>query len=113
MGGDGTDRRAIMNMKAVVGRIVQTMQAREGEGKAFGVIVMSEGLAAYLPEAFIKEVARDPFDNIALSQIFAKQVAPNFGVEPVSNAEPSVSAWATSRGVPNRMLRNLPAYVHV
>ncbi len=69
----------IMNMEAVVGRIVDTMQAREREGKTFGVIVISEGLAQYLPEDVIKSAARDDLGNISLSRIgladiFAEQV---------------------------------------
>jgi 6-phosphofructokinase 1 len=73
-----------MKMEAVVGRTVQTMQAREREGKPFGVIVMSEGLSQYLPEAFIKDAARDGFGNISLSQIdlaeiFAEQVGAEYG----------------------------------
>lgn len=83
-GGDNaTERRAIMNMDAVVGRIIETMQARERENKAFGVIVLSEGLAEYLPIDFIRDAARDAFGNISLSRvnladIFAEQVAAEY-----------------------------------
>ncbi|MGD8847780.1 MAG: 6-phosphofructokinase [Desulfobacteraceae bacterium] len=68
-GGSSTDTRVIMNMDAVVGRIVETMRAREREGKTFGVIVLSEGLTEYLPGEFLKETARDDFGNISLSQV--------------------------------------------
>jgi 6-phosphofructokinase 1 len=68
-GGSPTKRREIMNMEAVIGRMVGTMQAREREGKTFGVIVLSEGLADYLPEEFIKDAARDDFGNISLSRV--------------------------------------------
>jgi 6-phosphofructokinase 1 len=80
---DTDDNRSEMNMDAVVDRMVKTMQAREEEGKPFGVIVLSEGLTQYLPEALIKNAARDDYGNISLSQvrladIFAERIGAEY-----------------------------------
>lgn len=61
--------RAIMDLDRVVNRIVRTMTAREAEGKQFGVIVMAEGLAEYLPYEKLEGVPRDDHGHIAISQI--------------------------------------------
>jgi 6-phosphofructokinase 1 len=62
--------RAIMNVEEVVKRIVATMRVREeAEGKQFGVIVMAEGLAEYLPMTYLQGVSRDEHGHIAISQL--------------------------------------------
>jgi ATP-dependent phosphofructokinase / diphosphate-dependent phosphofructokinase len=76
-GGDA--QRPVMNMTAVIGRIVTTMRAREQEGKMFGVVVLAEGLTRYLPSRYLGGQREDDFGNIPLSQIslaniFAKLV---------------------------------------
>src|SRR4051812_13581714 len=45
-----TRSRPVMNIREVVRHIVRTMLAREEEGKEFGVIVLAEGLAEFLPD---------------------------------------------------------------
>ena len=61
--------RKVMNLNAVVDRIVKTMLAREREGKEFGVIVLAEGLAEFLPYDYIKGITRDDHGHISISQI--------------------------------------------
>jgi 6-phosphofructokinase len=62
--------RAVMNVEEVVKRIVATMRVREeAEGKEFGVIVMAEGLAEYLPMNYLHGVSRDEHGHIAISQL--------------------------------------------
>jgi 6-phosphofructokinase len=62
--------RAIMNVDEVVKRIVATVRVREeSEGKEFGVIVMAEGLAEYLPSSYLQGVSRDEHGHIAISQV--------------------------------------------
>ncbi|MBC8001640.1 MAG: 6-phosphofructokinase [Opitutaceae bacterium] len=75
-----TKIKPIMNMKAVIARIVDMMMTREGENKEFGVIILAEGLAEFLPAKDIEGVQRDEHDHIAISQVnlgqrFAKLVA--------------------------------------
>jgi 6-phosphofructokinase 1 len=72
--------KAIMNMERVVARIVGMMLAREREGKEYGVIILAEGLAEFLPAEYLKGVKRDEHEHIAISQVnlgqrFAKLVA--------------------------------------
>jgi 6-phosphofructokinase 1 len=72
--------RAVMNVDKIVNRIVKTMLARDKEGKEFGVIVMAEGLAEYLPMKYLEGVPRDDHGHISISHInlgrmFAKLVA--------------------------------------
>jgi 6-phosphofructokinase 1 len=72
--------RDVMNLEEVVRRIVKTMRARDNENKEFGVIVMAEGLAEYLPMSYLKGVPRDEHGHIAISQLnlsrtFSKLVA--------------------------------------
>jgi 6-phosphofructokinase 1 len=62
--------RPIMNVKNVVERIVATMRVREEEdGKQFGVIVIAEGLAEFLPDEYLRGVPRDDHGHIAIAQI--------------------------------------------
>lgn len=62
--------RPIMNVKNVVERIVATMRVREEEdGKQFGVIVIAEGLAEFLPDEYLRGVSRDDHGHIAIAQI--------------------------------------------
>jgi ATP-dependent phosphofructokinase / diphosphate-dependent phosphofructokinase len=75
--------RTIMKVEEVVGRIVKMMQVREAEGKAFGVIVLAEGLAEFLPADLLKDIPRDEHDHINIAQVslgrmFAKAVADSY-----------------------------------
>src|SRR5262249_34698931 len=63
-----TATRKIMNIDKVVGMIVRAMIAREREGKEFGVIVLAEGLAQYMPTQYLEGVKFDEHGNISLSQ---------------------------------------------
>ncbi|MCA1686237.1 MAG: 6-phosphofructokinase, partial [Planctomycetia bacterium] len=75
--------RTVMNLGKVVGRIVETMKAREAEGKEFGVVVMAEGLAEYLPSRYLEGIPRDDHGHISIPQVnlnrlFARLVAEEF-----------------------------------
>jgi ATP-dependent phosphofructokinase / diphosphate-dependent phosphofructokinase len=81
--GKSTIRR-VMDLEEVVRRIVATMRVREeAEGKEFGVIVIAEGLAEYLPFKHIEGVPRDEHGHIAvaklnLSRLFADLVGKEY-----------------------------------
>jgi len=65
-----TQTRKVMNLDEVVKRIVRTMRVREErEGKEYGVIVLAEGLAEYLPSDEIVGVTRDEHGHINISQV--------------------------------------------
>jgi ATP-dependent phosphofructokinase / diphosphate-dependent phosphofructokinase len=76
--------RPVMNVEEVVNRLVATMLTREtNEGKEFGVMVLAEGLAEYLPMNYLQGVARDEHGHIAVSQLnlcrlFSKLVAEKY-----------------------------------
>ena len=79
---DGSGHQ-VMNMDRVVKRLVQTMRAREEEGKRYGVIVMAEGLAETLPAEYLEGVPRDDHGHISISQVnlgklFARLVAEEY-----------------------------------
>ncbi|MFN9340961.1 MAG: 6-phosphofructokinase, partial [Planctomycetota bacterium] len=61
--------RPVMDLGKVVKRIVKTMLAREREGKEYGVIVLAEGLAEYLPLSYLEGVRRDDHGHISISEI--------------------------------------------
>ena len=62
--------RRVMDMHEVVRRIVATMRVREeAEGKRFGVIVLAEGLAEFLPNEHIEGIPRDEHGHIAISKL--------------------------------------------
>ena len=79
-----TTLRRVMDLNEVVRRIVATMRVREeAEGKEFGVIVIAEGLAEYLPYAHIEGVPRDEHGHISiaklnLSRLFADLVGKEY-----------------------------------
>jgi 6-phosphofructokinase len=63
------ESRDIMDMDKVIGRIVKIMIAREKEGKDFGVVVVAEGLAEYLPYRYLEGIPRDDHGHISIAQI--------------------------------------------
>lgn len=76
--------RPIMNIDQVVKRIITTMRVRErDEQKEFGVVVLAEGLAEYLPAAYLENVPRDEHGHISvayieLGKMFARLVAEEY-----------------------------------
>jgi 6-phosphofructokinase 1 len=63
-----TNTRKIMNIDKILDQIVRVMTGRETEGKEFGVIVLAEGLAQYMPAKYLEGVKFDDHGNISLSQ---------------------------------------------
>lgn len=61
--------RPVMNMDEVIPRIVATITTREREGKQYGVIVIAEGLAEFLPSSYLEGVSRDDHGHINISAI--------------------------------------------
>ncbi|MBI3467773.1 MAG: 6-phosphofructokinase [Planctomycetes bacterium] len=76
--------RAVMKVEEVVGRVVKTMRVREeSEGKEFGVIVMAEGLAEYLPNSYLQGISRDEHGHISIPKVnlgpmFARLIAAEY-----------------------------------
>ena len=72
-----TKTRKCMDMDRVSERIVKTMLAREAEGKEYGVIVVAEGLAEYLPFSYVEGVSRDDHGHINISQVSLYKILSN------------------------------------
>ncbi len=65
-----TENRRVMNVDAVIGRIVKAMRHREEvDGKEFGVIVLAEGLAEYLSDKYIADIPRDDHGHISVAHV--------------------------------------------
>lgn len=77
------ETRQIMDVEKVVDRIVRTVVARDKEGKAYGVIVLAEGLAEFLPYSYLDGIPRDDHGHIAIADVdlgrrFAKLVSKRY-----------------------------------
>jgi ATP-dependent phosphofructokinase / diphosphate-dependent phosphofructokinase len=73
-------QRPIMNVTKIVERIVKLMLAREAQGRPYGVLVVAEGMAEYLPQKYLEGIPRDDHGHIAianvnLSKMLAKVIA--------------------------------------
>ncbi len=81
-GEERVERR--LKVEALVDRITRLIIAREEhENKRFGVIVLAEGLAERFPEAYIRDVPKDPHGHLSIGKIdigrlVAKMVAAEY-----------------------------------
>lgn len=66
--------RQCMDMTRVVDRIIKTMLARESEGKEYGVIVVAEGIAEYLPAEYVQGISRDEHGHIKISEVILYRI---------------------------------------
>ena len=64
-----TVTRDIMNLPAVIDRVVKMMVMRENEKKKFGVIVLAEGLAELLPYEHIRGIGRDSHKHLRIADV--------------------------------------------
>lgn len=62
-------KRPVMDLEKVIGRMVRMMLAREAEGKEFGVIVIAEGLAELMPYKYLEGIKRDDHGHIAIADV--------------------------------------------
>ena len=67
--GKSLGKRKVMQLDRVVGRLIETMTARDAEHKAFGVIALAEGLAEYLPASMLQGIKRDDHGHIAIADV--------------------------------------------
>ncbi len=78
--------REIMKVDRLVDRIVQTMLARERVGKNYGVIVVAEGVAEFLPMKYLEGIQRDDHGHIAISQVALGRMLAGFVAEAYEKA---------------------------
>lgn len=70
VGGDGKAvKRPVMQVDKIVDRIVKMMLKREKQGRPYGVIVVAEGMAEYLPQKYLEGIPRDDHGHIAIAAI--------------------------------------------
>jgi 6-phosphofructokinase len=62
-------KRPTMKVDRVIRRIVKTLLDREEEGKGYGVIVIAEGVAEYLPNKYLEGIPRDDHGHISISDV--------------------------------------------
>jgi len=80
-----TITRPIMLVDKIVERIVKLMVAREKHGRNYGVLVIAEGMAEYLPYKYLEGIPRDDHGhisiaNVSLSKMMAKIIADAYKV---------------------------------
>lgn len=63
------ETRPVMEIDRVIDRMVDMMLARERQGREYGVFVIAEGLAEFLPSKSLEGIDRDEHGHIAISQI--------------------------------------------
>lgn len=61
--------RTIMNVDKIVERIIKVMLAREKQNRPYGVIVVAEGMAEYLPYKYLEGIPRDDHGHIAIASV--------------------------------------------
>lgn len=61
--------RPIMHVDKIVDRIVRMMLRREEQDRSYGVIVVAEGMAEYLPQKYLAGIPRDDHGHIAIASI--------------------------------------------
>ncbi len=64
-----TRKEARLSIDRLADRIVDLIQVRERRGKGYGTIVLAEGLAELLPDAYLRGVARDDHGHVSLGRI--------------------------------------------
>jgi 6-phosphofructokinase 1 len=64
-----TRTEAKLALDRLVDRIVDLVVTREKRGKDYGTIVLAEGLAEMLPDAFLRDVGRDEHGHVSLGKV--------------------------------------------
>jgi 6-phosphofructokinase 1 len=71
-----SENRKVMDIEAVVKRIVKTMRVRETHNKRFGTVVVAEGLAEFMPARELEGIPRDDHGHISVAHVdLGKRVA--------------------------------------
>ncbi len=71
-----THEHTRLDVDALAERIADLILAREARGKKYGTVILAEGLAELLPDAYLRGVARDDHGHVSLGKVdLAKLVA--------------------------------------
>ncbi|MGN6544594.1 MAG: 6-phosphofructokinase [Aureliella sp.] len=67
---DGTQRkRPVMNVDKIIEKIVKMMVTRDKQKRPYGVIVVAEGVAEYLPYKLLEGIPRDDHGHISIANV--------------------------------------------
>jgi 6-phosphofructokinase 1 len=58
-----------LDLDKLADRVVELVLAREARGKAYGTVVLAEGLAELLPESYLAGIARDDHGHVSLGKV--------------------------------------------
>ena len=58
-----------MHVDKIVDRMVKMMIMREQQNRPYGVIVIAEGMAEFLPQKYLEGIPRDDHGHIAIASI--------------------------------------------
>lgn len=61
--------RKIMHVDKIVDRMVKMMIRREQQNRPYGVMVIAEGMAEFLPQRYLEGIPRDDHGHIAISSV--------------------------------------------
>jgi 6-phosphofructokinase 1 len=64
-----TRKETRLSMEKLADRVVDLIVERERRGKKYGTVVLAEGLAELLPEAYLRDVTRDDHGHVSLGRI--------------------------------------------
>ncbi len=68
--------RKIMNVEKIIDKMVRAMLAREAQDRNYGVIVIAEGMAEYLPYKFLEGIPRDEHGHVSIANLnLSKMIA--------------------------------------
>lgn len=67
---DGTKRvRPVLVVDKMVDKIVRMMMTRDKQKRPYGVIVVAEGVAEYLPHKYLEGISRDDHGHISIANV--------------------------------------------
>jgi 6-phosphofructokinase 1 len=72
--------RRVLDVDALVDRVVDLIEARDAKGKRYGVVVLAEGLVELLPASFVSTLPHDSsgvwgFGNLQIGRMVAARVS--------------------------------------
>jgi ATP-dependent phosphofructokinase / diphosphate-dependent phosphofructokinase len=70
-----------LSLDRLAERIVDLILARERRGKLYGTVVLAEGLAEMLPDAYLRDIARDDHGHVSLGRIDIGKLVANVVAE--------------------------------
>lgn len=61
--------RTIVNVDKLIARMLRVMLTREAQGRNYGVIVLAEGMAEYLPNKYLEGIPKDDHGHYSIANV--------------------------------------------